>query len=263
MKFDLDGRVLLFSLGVSLLTSLTFGLAPAFGSSGVDLSRALKEGGRAGSGGAGNKLLRNALVVVEVALSVILLAGAGLTVRSFMALRAQNLGYRPERVLSLDVVYPTMRYPDGPQAREMLRKLNEAVTTLPGVTSAAFSSGVPLEDGWSRIYTIEGRPRDLKDMPFVSHVVVTPGYFQTLGIELLEGRDFTQADYDTQHTLVVTKTFARENWPHESAVGKQVRFGPPSRNEPWNTIVGVVADNRHEQVESRRQAGRLPHVQHG
>ena len=115
MKFSLDGRVLLFSLAVSLATSLAFGLAPAFGSSVVDLSSSLKEGGRAGSGGGRHKLLRSGLVVGEVALSVILLAGAGLTVRSFLALRAQNLGYNPQHVLSVDVDYPDQRYPDGPK----------------------------------------------------------------------------------------------------------------------------------------------------
>ncbi len=249
MHFSLDGRVLLFSLAISLATSLLFGLAPAFGSSGVDLSEALKEGGRAGSGAGRHKLLRNGLVVGELALSVILLAGAGLTVRSFLALRTQNLGYQPGHVLSIEVVYPTQRYPDGPKAHDMIRRLTDEISALPGVNSAAFTSGVPLNDGWSRLYTIEGRPRDLQDMPFVNHVVVAPGYFATLGIPLLEGRDFTDADFDRQHTLVVTRTFARTNWPNESAIGKHVRFGPPSRNEPWNTIVGVVADNRHEQLK--------------
>jgi predicted permease len=246
MQFSLDRRVLLFPLAASLATSLAFGLVPAFGSSRVDLSRAIKDGGRAGSG-ARYQLLRNGLVVSEVALSVILLAAAGLTVRSFLALRSQNLGYRPDHVRSLEVVYPTMRYPNGPKAHDLISRLTADISTLPGVKSAAFTAGIPLNDGWSRVYTIEGRPRPLQDMPWVNHVVVVPGYFGTLGIRLLEGRDFTEADYDDQHQLIVTSAFARANWPNESAVGKHVRFGPPDRNEPWNTIVGVVADNRHEQ----------------
>jgi predicted permease len=250
MSFAPDSRVLLFTLGVSLATSLAFGLAPAFGSSGVDLTRALKEGGRVGSGGLRQKFLRNGLVVGEVALSVILLAGAGLTVRSFLALRSQNLGYQPQHVLSLEMSYPEARYPDGPKARTMVQQLTREISALPGVTAAAFSSGVPLHDGWSRIYTVEGRPRELKDMPFVNHVVVAPGYFRTLGIPLLAGRDFTEADFDQPHILIVTKAFERENWPGESAIGKHLRFGPPSRNEPWHTIVGVVADNRHEQLKT-------------
>ncbi len=254
MKFSLDGPVLWFSLAVSLVTSLAFGLAPAFGASAVDLNNSLKEGGRAGSGGSRHKLLRNGLVIGEVALSVILLTGAGLTVRSFLALRAQNLGYHPEHVLSMDIAYPAKRYPDGPKAHDMIRRLTADVSALPGVTSAAFTTGVPLEDGWARIYTIEGRPRELKDMPFVNHVVVVPGYFATLRIPLLEGRDFSEADFDDHHVLVVTRAFAHANWPNESAIGKHVRFGPPAHDEPWNTIVGVVADNRHEQLKAGGRA---------
>jgi putative ABC transport system permease protein len=264
MKFSLDGRVLLFSLAVSLATSLAFGLAPAFGSSVVDLSSSLKEGGRAGSGGGRHKLLRSGLVVGEVALSVILLAGAGLTVRSFLALRAQNLGYNPQHVLSVDVDYPDQRYPDGPKAHEMIRRLTADISSLPGVTSAAFTTGVPLgQDQWTRIYTIEGRPRALKDMPWTNHVVVVPGYFATLGIPLLEGRDFTEADYDNRQVLVVTRAFARMNWPGESAIGKHVRFGPPANNEPWFSVVGVVADNRHDLLKGRgRPVVYLPYSAH-
>jgi putative ABC transport system permease protein len=256
MKFTPDSRVLLFTLAVSLVTSMAFGLAPAFGSSGVDLTTALKEGGRSSGGGRRQKLLRNGLVVGEVSLSVILLAGAGLTARSFLALRSQKLGYSPEHVLSLQLAYPAARYPDGPKARAMVQRLTEEISALPGVTSAAFTTGVPLHDGWSRIYTIEGRPRDLKDMPFVNHVVVAPGYFRTLGISLLKGRDFTEADFEQRRILIVTQAFERENWPGESAIGKHLRFGPPSNNEAWHTIVGVVADNRHEQLK----AGGRPNV---
>jgi putative ABC transport system permease protein len=253
MNFTPDSRVLLFTLGATLATSLAFGLAPALGSSGVDLTTALKEGGRAGSGGLRQKLLRNALVVGEVALSVILLAGAGLAARSFLAMRSQKLGYNPEHVLTLSIAYPPARYPDGPKAHAMIQRLTEEITALPAINSVAFSTGVPLHDGWSRIYTIEGRPRDLKDMPFVNHVVIAPGYFRTLGIPLLKGRDFEDADFERQQhdrVLMVTQGFERENWPGESAIGKRLRFGPPSRNEPWYTIVGVVADNRHEQLKA-------------
>ncbi|HTS25459.1 MAG TPA: ABC transporter permease [Bryobacteraceae bacterium] len=259
MIFRPDYRVWLFALGVSLVTSLAFGLAPAWGASAVDLTRTLKEGGRAGSGGPRQRRLRNVMVAGEVALSVILLAGAGLSVRSFIAMRDQKLGYDPRHVVSLQIGYPPTRYPDRPKQHAMIQGLTEQISALPGVTSAAFSSGVPLHDGWSRIYTVEGRPRDLKDMPFVNHIVVAPGYFRTLGIRLLEGRDFAEEDYDRQQQqriLIVTQGFERENWPGESAVGKRIRFGPPARNEPWHTIVGVVADNRHEQLK----AGGRPNV---
>jgi putative ABC transport system permease protein len=150
-------------------------------------------------------------------------------------------------------MYPTQRYTAGPKAHEMIRRLTGEIASLPGVSAVAITSSVPLGDSWSRIYTVEGRPLPAKNMPQVNHVIVGPRYFGTLGIALLEGRDFTEADFDNPHVLVVTRTFARINWPNQSAIGKHVRFGPPNANEPWNTIVGVVADNRHERLE---EAGR-------
>ena len=249
MSLAPDSRVLLFALGVSLATSLAFGLAPAFGASRVNLTTALKEGGRAGSRGTRQKRLRDGLVVGEVALSVILLAGAGLTVRSFLALRAQKLGYNPQHVLSLEIYYPEARYPNGSPAHTLIQRLTEEISALPGVTSAAFTSGVPLHDGWSRMYTIEGQPREMTNIPLVNHVVVAPGYFRTLGIPFLKGRDFTDADFEQPNILIVTQAFERQNWPGQSAVGKRIRFGPPADLEPWHTIVGVVADNRHEQLK--------------
>ncbi len=170
-------------------------------------------------------------------------------VRSFLALRAQSLGYRPDKVLSLQISYLENRYRDGAPGRALVRRLTDEIAAVPGVTSVAFSSGIPLHDGWSRIFTIEGRPVRLQDMPFVNHVVIAPGYLQTLGIRLLQGRDFTEADYDFPRVLVVTESFVKKYWPHESAVGKRIRFGPPANNEPWHTVVGVVADNRHGKLK--------------
>jgi putative ABC transport system permease protein len=104
---------------------------------------------------------------------------------------------------------------------------------------------VPLRDGWTRVFTVEGRPLELKDMTFVSHVVVAPGYFQVLGVPIVEGRDISEADYNGPRVLIVSQAFARRHWPGESALGKRVRFGPPAANGPWHTIVGVAGDERH------------------
>ena len=133
MTFSTDWRVLGFALAVSLLTSLIFGVAPAFGASRVDLTGALKEGGRSGAAGAGRHFLRNGLVVAEVALSLTLLAGAGLMVRSFLALRTQSLGFNVDRVLTLDFGTPDNRYPDGPKMRALLGRIQHQLVTLPGV----------------------------------------------------------------------------------------------------------------------------------
>lgn len=254
MDFSVDHRVLGFALALSLLTSIGFGIAPALGSSGGDLTSALKEAGRGGTAGVRQKLLRHGLVVAEVALSVTLLVGAGLMIRSFVALRTQSLGYHPENVLSLSIDYPEKRYPDGPPARALIDRLTREVASLPGVTSTAFTTEPPLQSGWTRIFTIEGRPVPLQDMPFVRHLVVAPGYFQTLGIPLVQGRDFTPADYDAPHILIVAQEFARKHWPHESALGKRVRFGPPKNNEPWHTVVGVAADSKQGHLKGEDTA---------
>jgi putative ABC transport system permease protein len=245
MNFSPDSRVLGFAVAVSLLTTLGFGIVPAFGSFHADLTDSLKEGGRGGTSGRRSKFMRQGLVIGEVALSVILLAGAGLMIRSFLALRMQDLGYHPENVLTVTIDYPESRYPDGAPARAMLRRLSEEVASVPGLISTSFSSGIPLNDGWGRLFTIEGHPLDLKDMTFINHIVVTPGYFRTLDIPLLQGRDFTEDDFDAPRIVIVSDSFARKNWPKESPIGKRIRFGPPKNSEPWHTVVGVVADSKH------------------
>jgi predicted permease len=254
MDFSPDHRVLGFAFAVSLLTTLGFGSIPAFGSFHGDLTDSLKEGGRGGTSGVRSRLLRNGLVVGEVALSVMLLAGAGLMIRSFLALRMQDLGYRPENVLTLTIDYPENRYPDGAPARAMLRRLTEEVSALRGVISTSFSSGIPLNDGWGRVFTIEGHPLDLKDMTFINHIVVTPGYFRTLAIPLVQGRDFTEDDFDAPRIVIVSDSFGKKNWPNESPIGKRIRFGPPKNNEPWHTVVGVVADSKHGKYKGEDRA---------
>jgi putative ABC transport system permease protein len=254
MNFSPDHRVLGFAFAVSLLTTLGFGIIPAFGSFHGDLTDSLKEGSRGGTSGVRSKLLRNGLVVGEVALSVILLAGAGLMIRSFLALRMQDLGYRPENVLTLTIDYPENRYPDGAPARAMLRRLTEEVSSLRGVISTSFSSGIPLNDGWGRVFTVEGHPLDLKDMTFINHIVVTPGYFRTLAIPLVQGRDFTEDDFDSPRIVIVSDSFSKKNWPNENPIGKRIRFGPPKNNEPWHTVVGVVADSKHGNYKGEDRA---------
>ena len=254
MNFSPDHRVLGFALAISLLTTLGFGIVPTLVSFRSDLTDSLKDGGRGGSAGLRSKLLRNTLVVAEVALSVMLLAGAGLMLRSFLALRMQDLGFHPQNVLTVGIDYPESRYPDGPPARAMLRRLSEEVSSLPGVVSASFASGAPLYDGWGRLFSIEGHPLELKDMTFINHIVVTPGYFHTLAIPLLQGRDFTEDDFDSPRIVIVSDSFAKKNWPGESPLGKRLRFGPPKNNEPWHTVVGVVADSKHGKYKGEDRA---------
>ncbi len=250
MSFAIDGRVLGFALGVCLLTSLLFGLTPAFVASRVELTSALKEGSLSSTSGRGRQFLRHALVVGEVALSLTLLIGAGLMIRSFLAMRGQPLGYRAENVLTLEIAAPNNRYPAGPKGRSLVQQLTEEISQLPGVKSVSFGHNVPLGNRWGRSLTVEGFPvLALKDAPMINHNVVCPGFFQTLGIPLLEGRDFVESDWDNPLVTIVDRTLAKKYWPSQSALGKRIRFGPPESNEPWHIIIGVAGDIRDQYLD--------------
>ena len=186
MKFDLDPRVLGFTFVLSLLTGLVFGIAPALQASKNDLNEALKEGGR-NAGGAHNRL-RSSLVVAEVALSMMLLVGAGLMIRSFAKLGSVDSGIKPENVLTVEVPLPRAKYPEPGKQSAFFKELVARVRTLPGVSSVAAISGVPLRGGWGRSLTVEGYPvLSVGQAPMINHSVVTPNYFQTMGIPSARG----------------------------------------------------------------------------
>jgi putative ABC transport system permease protein len=242
MDFSLDNRVLVFCFSLSILTSLAFALAPAFTSSGGNVTEALKDG-RGGTRRSVRRL-QSGMVVAEVALSFTLLAAAGLMVRSFEAVRYQPLGFSPERVMTFSLSVPSDHYPSGPRYRELIKRLRTEIGALPGVESVAATSGVPLGEGWDRLFTIEGHEQPLKQMPTVNHIVATPEYFRTLRIPLLKGRTFNEDDWGRRE-VIVTRVFADTYWPGQDALGKRVRFGPPARHEPWHNVIGVVASSLH------------------
>ena len=250
MDFSIDLRVLGFAVALALFTSLAFGLAPALSSIDRDVTEGLKDG-RGGGTRRRQRRLRDGLVLAEVAISFTLLAGAGLMVHSFMALRSQALGYHPQHVMAIDMSIPSARYPKGPAYRALTARLRSQVASLPGVVATASASGVPQGDDWKRIFTIEGHPVPLEQMPSINHVVVSPGYFRAVGLQLLIGRTFTEADWNAP-LVIVTRSFAERYWPGQSPLGKRVRFGPPRANEAWHTVVGVIADSRHGDLRDRQ-----------
>ncbi|MFL6276640.1 MAG: ABC transporter permease [Blastocatellia bacterium] len=264
MKFELDWRVLGFTLGVALLTGLVFGILPALHASRINLNETLKEGGRS-SAGAGRQRSRSLMVVAEIALSLVLLVGAGLMMRSFLRLQHVDAGFNPAGVMTMRINLPQSKYNGGPRRSDYFRQLMERLRAQPGVESAAAISTLPLSgNNWGRSLTVEGFPiLSVGQAPFIQHNVVTPGYFRALGIPILEGRDFTDADTtDGPKITIVDERLARQYWPNESAVGKRIRFGPPEDNEPWHTIVGVVGAVRHERLEATtRNSVYLPHVE--
>ncbi len=251
IHFGLDGRMLLFVTALTTLTGVVVGLIPAISESRLNPVESLKEGGRTGAASAARARFRGLLVVAEVSLSVILLVGAGLMIRSFLGLQSQKIGFLSENITTLQTAVPGNRYPTGEKAVQLVRQVLREFRAIPGVISVAAASGVPLMDSWGRSFTVENRPvLSLRDAPLINHTVVTPGYFQTLGIPILEGRDFTDADAKNPLVTIVDQGIARQYWPNESPIGKRVRYGPPEDNEPWHIVVGVVGVARNQTVRA-------------
>jgi len=260
MNFNLDLRVLGFTLAITLLTGLIFGAMPALHTSRVDLNDTLKEGGRGNSGV--RSRARSLLVVSEIAMSLVLLVGAGLMVQSFLRLRRVNIGLNPKNVLTATLLLPRAKYTKDDQRSAFFTQLVARVRSLPGVEAASATATLPLAgNNWGRSLTVEGYPvLSVGQAPSIQHTVVTPGYFRTMGITLLAGRDFNDGDTkDSQNVTIIDERLARQYWPNDTPLGKRVRFGPPEDNEPWFTIVGVVSAVRHQRMqEETRPSVYLP-----
>jgi putative ABC transport system permease protein len=260
----IDAGVLAFTLLIALLTGVVFGIVPALGASRPDLNEALKEGGK-GSPGAGRSRVRNLLVVAEVALALVLLAGAGLLINSFIRLRGVDAGFNPDNLLTMKVVLPDTRYDEPNERSAFYDALLERVHSLAGVESAAVTTSLPLTfKGNSIGFTIEGRPEPAPDqIPIAVTRVISHGYFKTMGIPLLQGRQF--GDQDTKESagaVVVSETMARTFWPGEDAIGKRIKRGRYNSQQPWITVVGVVGNVRQFELETEgRPLMYLPYEQ--
>lgn len=254
-NLSLDLRVLAYTLLVSLATSVVFGLAPALQASKVDLHEALKQGGARSGLSAGSNRLRSAMVVAEVALALVLLVGAGLLIQTFLKLREQYSGLRPENVLILRTQLPGNKYQDQPHRAAFYNQVLDRVTSLPGVVSAGYVTTIPLEwkGGTSGFYP-EGLNLEQARAGGLSydanHRQVSADYLKTMGIPLRQGRYFS--DGDNEQTIpvgIVNETMARQYWPAGDAVGKRFKLGDPDEETPWITIVGVAGDVRQMGVE--------------
>jgi putative ABC transport system permease protein len=245
---SLNGAVLLFALAATGLSAIAFGLAPALQSVRAGVHSRLKESAKSSSGVRQNRW-RTTLVVAELALSVILLAGAGLMLKSVYRLVAVDPGFRPQHLLRLDLGLTPTQYPNGAAARAFWRQLLAGVRALPGVESAALGTNVPLTDSHARgDITVEGMPLPAPgSFPHPDRHMVSPGYLRTLGVRLLGGRDFADADSETAPKVaLVNARLARDLFPGQDAVGKRFLHGRPEpKGKPeWVTIVGVVDDTR-------------------
>jgi predicted permease len=245
-SIPVNGPVLWFALGITLLTGLLFGGIPALQSSRVSGNDALKESGRGLAGTSKSTRVRRVLVVSEIALSLVLLTGAGLMVESFRHVYRVDLGFRPEKVVGLEVFLPPNRYPGNqPQARAgFVNNVLNRLSTLPGVQSAGATNFLPLTGFWgSTDFKIAGRVLQ-KDAPKpnADNRLVSPGYFSTMGIALRGGRAFSEQDrFGSQKVAIVNATLAHRYFGSENPIGKVLELGDPGHQDGWQ-IVGLVSD---------------------
>jgi putative ABC transport system permease protein len=243
-RVALDKTVLLFTLGLAVLTSLLFGLLPAWQAARTNLQSTLKDGGRL-TMNAAREGLRKGLLIAEVSLSLVLLTGAGLLVRSMWNLLHVDLGFQMDNALTMRVNLQGGRYDDA-KLRIFYDELLQRVTALPGVRSAALAHSVPINgSNWDGVFLAADKPVPVRaDQPESERLRVTPAYFETLGIRLLRGRLFTAADTaEAAPVVVINQTMAQRLWPNDNPLGKRIKFGfPESRDATWREIVGVVND---------------------
>jgi len=253
VQVGIDWRVLSFTLIVSVLTGIIFGLVPAIHSSKTALTESLKEGGRGSGGGATRNRMRAALVVTELSIAVVLLVGAGLLIKSLWRLQNVKSGLDPKNVLTFNVALPEVKYPGEKQGR-FFSDLKTRVESLPGVQSASSVYPLPLSgDRFSISFEIDGRPVAKKDQPSADFFNVDPGYFKTMGIPFIKGRDFDARDqHNSPQVIIVTETFAKRHFPGEEVIGKRIKPGISTLEDetPMREIVGVVADVRNRALNT-------------
>ncbi len=242
----IDGRVLAFAIGLSVLTVLLFGAGPALAAARREFNDTLKNG--VGGNAAPNAgRMRNALVVAEITLTVVLLAAAGLLLRSYAAVLAVDPGFRADHLLVVDTPLSPSKYPDLAQRTELYARVLERVRALPGVASAGYVNFAPLVFKGGRAYiSIEGEPPP-SQADFSRYIVADRaagvGYLATLGVPLVRGRQFDSRDGpDAAPVIIVNETMARRYWPDADPIGRRIKIGAPQFQNPWLTVIGVIGD---------------------
>jgi predicted permease len=251
-EISADRTVLVFSLVVSILTGILFGIFPALQASRTNIHDALKEGGRSGTAGSGKRRLRDALVTAEVALSLVLLVGAGLMTKSLWKVMQADGGIRTEHVLTARVSLPETKYQDSGKRRRFVEQVVEKLQEIPGVDAAAFKH--PLLGSWQSSFAIEGRPLPPPgQLPSTDVGRMTPDAMRVMGMRLLRGRFFDEHDNELgQRVCIIDETFANQYFQNEDPIGKRVTVkGPPTpgKDAGWMTIVGLVAHVKNYGVD--------------
>ena len=261
MRFTIDGPVLLYTLGVAVLTGLLFGIAPALQALKTDLHETLKEGGRGGGGSLRRNRLRSGLVVAQVALSLVLLVSASLFVRSFLNLQDERGGLETSHLMSMRIYLPAGRYEKDADMSRRVEDVVRRLETLPGVEAVSASNNIPLGDGGSsgRI-AVDGRDFPRGEEPNVFWTGVSPHLLRTLGLKPVSGRGFTDAEgFSLSHVALVNQMFATKHWPGKDPVGRRFRL-LDGNNTEWLSVIGVVADFKNGDIDNKIQpAAYLPY----
>jgi predicted permease len=245
-EVTLDLPVLAFALGISLATGILFGLAPAIGAARENLVDSLKEGSQRSGGSRMTPRLRNALLVSQVALALVLVIAAGLLTRTFFQLLGADGGFNAERVLTFQLPLPALKYAEQDRIVTLFGNVLERLRAIPGVQAAGIGETVPMGgEGESTVIRVPDHPAaSQKEMPFANFTVISPGFFAAVGTPMLRGRDFQETDTTNSMPVAIVNTaMERKYWATEGALGKQV--GPGSTRFPLLTIVGVVPDVKH------------------
>ena len=250
-EVGLRAPVFAWTLGVSMITGVLFGLAPALGASKPDLNESLKEGGRS-SAGTGRSRMRHILVVSEIALALVLLIGAGLMIRSFARLQNVSPGFDPKNLLTMNISLPRQKYGENATISSFFNRLLEAVGSVPGVEAVGGIDPLPLggSDGTTG-FVVEGAPsRAVGDRPEVGERTITSQYFDAMRIPVLKGRAFSESDReDAPRVVIINEALAQRFWPDEEAIGKRLGF---RAKEPqiWHEVVGIVGNVKHRSLDA-------------
>jgi putative ABC transport system permease protein len=251
-QIGVNGTVVAFTLCLSLLCGVLFGIAPALQGSRYKLQEALKEGGRSGTDGSGRRV-RRALIVAEVALALTLLVGAGLLIKSFARLLGVAPGFDPRNVLTFNVALPQARYPDPASQRRFFDETLSRIAQLPGVKGAGATTVMPFGGNWSTSsFTVEGHKLATgENDPWGDVRIVTSGFIETMRIPLLRGRNFTAADREgAEKVAIVDEELTRRYFPGEDPIGKRIAFTTTPKPE-WIDIVGIVGHTKHEGLDAK------------
>jgi putative ABC transport system permease protein len=248
-EVSIDFRVLGWALTLSLLAGIVVGLAPAITTLRRDLRPFGEEGGRSVAGGTSTRRIRRALVVAEFALAIVLLVGAGLLVRSWWHVKSIDPGFRPERVVVMELSTPTT-FSSPAQRADLYHRVVEQIQAVPGIESAGIIGDLFIGNSREQVLTVEGDDGTVSERLRFRRDEVSADFFKTLGTPLLRGRFFSIGDRaDAPRVAIINDAMARRSWPGRDPVGRRFKLGPQDSDRPWYTVVGVVGDMRRQGLE--------------